>query len=367
MINDYGAYIKEKRRFFHAIPEIAYNEFKTQKHIIEELESLGVEYRVVGTGVIADIFNEKKPSFTIAFRSDIDALPITERGDKPYKSRHEGLMHACGHDGHISLLLGFIKYCAQNRQKLNCNCRFIFQPAEEAQGGALNMIENGALDGVDEIYAVHIDPAIKKGFCGIGQGVSLAGAYEFDISARGESSHCAEKSKGKDALRALMYVIEKTYETADKKVFNDDILFHCGKLCGGSARNIVAENAEANCTLRYFDYNDLDRFLHLINDVISDAAKRWNTEFSINMLCNYIPLENDNGCVNKVKKYIKHCNINRKYVAEDFAFYLREVKGCLIWLGTDDGGCKKLHSPDFDFDESALMQGFNLYKSLVEE
>ena len=340
---DYKEYLINTRRYFHSIPELAYNEYKTQAHIVKELKSLGLNLRTVGTGVIArlDIGKNK----TLAFRSDIDALPITEKGDKPYKSKHEGFMHACGHDGHIANLLAFAKYCSLNPEKLSCNIVFIFQPAEETEGGAINMIENGALDGVDEIYAIHLDPSLKKGIVGVGSGVSMAGAYEFDITAAGESSHCAEKHKGTDALHALMDVVLNTYNDIPEDI-KDDTVFHCGKISGGVARNIVADSAAANCTLRYFEFSRLKTVLDLIDGNIKKAEQVYGAKFNINMLCNYIPLENSERCIEKVKKQIECVPLPWRFTAEDFAFYLKEIDGCLIWLGTDGGEGRKLHSAD---------------------
>ncbi|MDD4003214.1 MAG: M20 family metallopeptidase [Clostridia bacterium] len=363
-ITDYKNYLIKTRRYFHSIPEIAYNEYKTQAQIVKELKNLGLNFRTVGTAVIAKLDIGKNK--TLAFRSDIDALPITEKGEKTYKSKHQGFMHACGHDGHIANLLAFSKYCALNPEKLGCNVVFIFQPAEETEGGAINMIENGALDGVDEIYAIHLDPSLKKGMAGIGSGVSMAGSYVFDITATGESSHCAEKHKGTDALHALIDVITNIYDDIPENI-KDDTVFHCGKISGGVARNIVADSAVANCTLRYFEYSQLETVLNLIDCNIKKAEKIYGAKLCINMLCNYIPLENSGRCIEKVKKYIEITPLPRRFTAEDFAFYLKETEGCLIWIGTDNGEGKKLHSADFDFDESVLLSGLKLFISLAEE
>lgn len=361
---DYLQYITNLRRKFHSFPEIAYNEFKTQEEIINELDKLGIKYKKVGTGVLAKLDNGKQK--TIAFRADIDALPIKEINDVPYKSQNEGVMHACGHDGHIALLLAFIRYCKFNPDKLNANTVFIFQPAEEAEGGAITMIEHGAIDDADEIYAVHVDPSLNEAVAGLKDGVSMAGAYEFDIEIKGDSCHCAEKHLGKDALHALIKIINNTYNSLQDK--KSDTIFHCGKITGGYARNIVADNAISNCTIRYFSEKDLDNILNIINTEMKNAEKQFNVKCGIRLLTNYIPLVNNEYCNKKVKKYIKSVNLPLRYTAEDFAFYLKETKGCIIWLGVGDGKTvKKLHSPDFDFNEQCLLHGLNLYKAIIEE
>jgi hippurate hydrolase len=316
----------------------------------------------VGTGVIARI--ELGKSKTIAFRSDMDALPISENADKLYKSTHQGFMHACGHDGHMALLLAFARYCMFNKDKLACNPVFIFQPAEEGKGGAINMIENGALDGVDEIYAVHLDTSLPEGLGGIGEGVSMAGAYEFDIAAYGRSSHCAKKQIGIDALHAVIDVITKTYNDFPENI-KDSTIFHCGKITGGVARNVVADYAEAHCTIRYFEGNDLKAMLDLMSENIKAAENERGARFEIKMHCNYIPLENDPRCAAKAAKYIKSVGLEPRFEAEDFSFYLKEKPGCLVWVGV--GEDVKLHNPDFDFDEKVLLKGLRLYISLAEE
>lgn len=362
---DYLRYIVDLRRDFHARPEIAYCEFDTQATIIRELEDMGVPYEKVGTGVIARINLGREK--TTAFRADIDALPILEANDVPYRSQNHGLMHACGHDGHTALLLGFAKYCTLNLDKMARNAVFIFQPAEEAQGGAIKMIECGALDGVDEIFAVHVDPALPEGTAGLRSGVSMAGAYEFDIEAVGESSHCAEKQLGKDAIGAIIGAIKGIYDGIPGDL-KGRAIFHCGRVEGGYARNVVADKCAANCTIRYFDEAHLEALLELVGQNLSLAEEKYGVRCSAKLITNYIPLVNNSASVEKVKKYIEHTCFEPKLTAEDFAFFLKKAKGCLIWLGVrGKKGERKLHSPDFDFDESALLCGLEVYKKIIEE
>lgn len=359
---DYLSFITALRRKFHQIPEIAYNEFETQAEIIKELEQIGIKYKRAGTGIIARLNTGKQK--TIAFRADIDALPIEEANDVPYKSKNKGFMHACGHDGHIAMLLAFIHWCKNNPDEMAANAVFIFQPAEEAEGGAITMIEQGALDDVDEIYAIHVDPSLKEGCAGLRAGVSMAGAYEFDIFCEGESCHCAEKRLGKDAVHAIIDITEGIYNS----LTSTESIFHCGKICGGYARNIVADKAVANCTIRYFDEKDLNDILFAAKNEMEKAQTKYGVKCGISLLTNYIPLVNNPDCCEKVKKHINSEELPLRFTAEDFAFYLKEVKGCIIWLGTEGGmGAKKLHSTDFDFEEKALLHGFYLFRSLMVE
>jgi len=360
---DYLQYITDIRRRVHAWPETAFEEFGTQELIAAELERMGVPYQKASTGIIArlDLGREK----TAAFRADIDALPITEASGAPYSSQREGFMHACGHDGHTALLLGFMRYCSLNPDKMARNAVFIFQPAEEGEGGAKKMIEAGALDGVDEIFAVHLDPSLPEGMAGLLAGACMAGAVEFDIEAEGESSHCAEKHLGKDAVAAVIEAISGIYSDIPKEARS---LFHCGKIGGGCARNVVADRCVANCTIRYFEEKELERLLGIVARNLGQAEKKHGTRCETRTVCHYIPVVNSRESVEKVRKYITNTEYEPKFTAEDFAFYLKETKGCLIWLGIKGAkGEKKLHSPDFDFDEKALLHGLEVYKKIIEE
>lgn len=362
---DYLDYLTEMRRALHARPETAYREFSTQELITRELGRMGIPYRKAGTGVIAKVSAGRAKA--IAFRADMDALPIAEENDVPYKSQVPGVMHACGHDGHMALLLAFAAYCSQNPDKMAADAVFIFQPAEEGEGGAVRMIEAGALDGVDEIFAVHLDPLLPEGTAGLRPGAAMAGAYEMDITAEGESSHCAEKHLGRDALAAVIDAVKGAYDAASGEP-GGKILFHCGKIKGGFARNVVANRCAANCTIRYFEEAHLKALLSAIGQETALAKERHGADCRIRQIAHYIPLRNDPGSVEKVKKYIEHIEHKPKFTAEDFAYYLDKVKGCLIWLGVKGRkGERKLHSPHFDFDEKALLFGLELYKKIIEE
>jgi amidohydrolase len=364
-MEDYLEYLTRMRRRFHGRPEIAYHEFATQAAIAAELDGMGIPYQKVGTGLIARIHLGKAKA--IAFRADMDALPIAEGNDVPYKSQIPGMMHACGHDGHMALLLAFAKYCSQNTDKIAADAVFIFQPAEEGEGGAVKMIEAGALDGVGEVFAVHLDPSLPEGVTGLRAGAAMAGAYEMDIVAEGESSHCAEKHLGKDALATMVDVINAAYDAVRKEP-EGKILFHCGRIEGGFARNVVANRCASSCTIRYFEEAHLKALLGLIEAEMALAKERHGAACYIKPIARYIPLKNHPESVEKVKKYIEHIEHPPKFIAEDFAFYLDKVKGCLIWLGVKgQKGERKLHSPDFDFDEKALLFGLNVYKKIIEE
>ena len=348
------------RREFHRRPELAFREFATSERVCAELSALGIPFRTVGTGVIADLDVGAKTRF--AFRSDMDALPIAEQTGAEYASQNEGVMHACGHDGHMALLLGFAKACAEHREGLRRNVRFVFQPAEEGEGGALGMIEGGALEGVDEIYAFHLDPALERGKIGLCEGASMAGDFEFDVLFRGEAAHCAEREKGRDALSAACAFAEALAALPGKS----DALLHAGKLTAGVARNVVAEQAKLECSMRYFAEKERDRLLRLMEFELGYLADKTGVRGEIRKVTEYLPLKNSQGCLDRLKGISDFVLQKKRYLSEDFAFYLARCKGAHAWLGVKKDPQTKLHAADFDFDESCLETGVNLYRKLVE-
>lgn len=354
------AYITRVRRKLHRCPEPAFCEFETQKAVESELAALHIPFREIGTGIVADLDLGKEKR--IAFRADMDALPVTERTGAEYASERPGFMHACGHDGHMALLLGFAKSCAENPSGIGCNLRFVFQPAEEGEGGARNMIAGGALEGVDEIYAVHLDPSLDPGKLGLCYGASMAGDFEFDVNFTGESAHCAEKSKGKDALAAACEFAASLSELVGK----GDSLLHAGKLTAGVARNVVAESAKLECTMRFFEEKERDRLLRLMKFQLGYLSDRYGVKGEIEKVTEYIPLKNARTCVDKLKAASDWVPQKRKYLGEDFAFYLAECKGAHGWLGVRKSPETKLHAADFDFEEQSLLAGLEIYRKLVE-
>ena len=191
-------YLKYVRRSLHKIPELFHQEFLTQKFIVTELDKLKIKYKKIKTAVIAEIEGIDSKTL-LAFRADMDALPITEQNDTDYKSEHIGKMHACGHDGHMAVLLGVAKYFSETKPSVNL--RLIFQPAEECEGGAEMLIENGVLKGVNAIFGLHLSPEYPVGVIATDAGAIFAGACDFHIIFEGTSGHCADYQKHIDAIK----------------------------------------------------------------------------------------------------------------------------------------------------------------------
>lgn len=349
--------VKYYRRELHKLAELAYCEWKTSEFICSQLSEMGIAYRKVGTGVLADI--EGEDGYIIALRADMDALPICENSGVDFTSQNNGVMHACGHDAHMAMLLTAAKLFCEKKPRNSV--RLIFQPAEEGEGGALTMIEGGALEGVSEIYALHVDPELDGGKLASRKGAMMAGTVEFDMDFKGRSCHIARREMGRDALGAAIEYVRDAMKCAGKRV-----RLHYGLLKGGSARNIVAAHAHTEGTLRFFTEEDLVFCENKIDAVAEAVSEKYNVEWEKKVIAKYIPVICDADAFNKVNEICPLCIAEKRFTAEDFAFYLEKKRGALIWLGIKEYENQPLlHSENFVLDETHLQRGVQLYEKLV--
>ena len=348
------------RRALHKMPERSGSEQKTSDFIYAELKSMGYKPKRIATGMICDVRGESSHA-GIALRADIDGLPIVEKADCDYKSEN-GFMHACGHDGHTAMLLHIAKELRE--RKPIKDVRLIFQYGEEGEAGAEKMISGGAIDGVSEIFAFHLCPELEIGKVASCDGAMFAGVVEFDVEIFGKSCHCADKSRGSDALAAAA-----EFATISKGVNSDCInntLFHIGALDGGTARNIVADRALLKCTLRYFDSADTDKLMMRLERMLIDVCNKFGTEHKVIVHAVYPPLVNNPASLSRLRKLADIEECAPKFTAEDFAFYLEKIPGCMCWLGCGDETHRSpLHSDTFGFDEKALEYGVKIYEKLL--
>lgn len=355
-------YLTQTRRKLHALAEISGKEFKTQEFIINELKGFGYSPKTIGTGVYCDVGSGKR---RLALRADIDALPMTENVEATGMERYAacGAMHACGHDGHTANLLNVARILGG---KCDVSLRFIFQFGEEDEGGSLCMIENGVLDGVDEIYALHLCPELEAGKIGYCYGGMFAGCTEFNVFVRGRSSHCAMPQKGADALRAAIDVADAVFACAER----ENLLVNLGKMCGGSARNVIADECESEYTFRFYEQKKSEKAMLETERAALAADDKYGTTHDIKIVAVYPPLVNDALCVDIVRSVAgdKCVPVEPRYTAEDFSYYLQRIAGCMVWLGVKSAGHESpLHSDSFSFDESALLTGTELFLGLIEQ
>lgn len=351
-------YVKTCRRQLHAIPELSECEFETSEYIAKRLTELGLKFTKIHTGMYVDIDGES-PGERIALRCDMDGLPIEEKTDSEFRAKKN--MHACGHDGHMAIVLGTAKWLSEHKPR--CGVRLIFQFGEEGDGGADKMIKAGVLDGVDEIYAFHLCPELEKGKLSSVCGAMFAGTAEFDVEVCGKASHCADREKGADAFVACKMFADEC-ETTEKQ--RTDIRIHIGKAEIGSARNIVADKGRLFCTFRYFDVSSRDSVLSSLSAALTRIDARAGTQSRIAVKAVYPPLVNSAAALKRLKSVANVEDCEPRYTAEDFAFYTEKIDGCMAWLGIkDEKYCSPLHSDTFGFEESALMTGVQTMIKLV--
>jgi amidohydrolase len=387
IVIDIEKYI-QLRRYFHKIPEIGFKEFKTIDYIIQTLETLphfeqlSKVNRVGNTGLFIDIQgkgeNFKSTSQVIALRADIDALPLTEQTGVDYKSTHEGMAHACGHDGHITILIATIEYYITNIDKIpnNFTTRFIFQPAEEGKGGAATMIEGGCLEGVEEIYGLHNVTLFKLGEIGLIEGAIMAGFVLFEITITGTGGHGSTPHKCNSPITIGSLIIQLLNQIPSQQIDSKDrCVVTLGCFQSGEAYNVIPEKAIIRGTIRSLSYENTDNLIKKITDVCEGARSIYHAE-SIKVTFNNkvgdvtINHKNPTEVVNKIAS--KHFSVSSKdlplMASEDFSFYQHKVPGCFFMLGGgDETHDKSIHSPYFDFNDKSISYGVEMFVRIIEE
>ncbi|MGG6295404.1 M20 metallopeptidase family protein [Leptolyngbya sp. AN02str] len=369
------------RRNLHQRPELAFNETLTSAFIVQKLTEWGIEYQaeVAGTGVVATI-QGGRPGQVFAIRADMDALPIQEANEVPYKSQHEGKMHACGHDGHVAIALGAAYYLSQRAEQLPGIIKFIFQPAEEGPGGAKPMIEAGALKNpdVDAIIGLHLWNNMPLGSIGVRSGALMAAVELFDLTIQGKGGHGALPHQTVDSIvvasqivTALQTIVARNVDPVKSAVVTV-ASFHAGK-----ANNVIADSAHLTGTIRYFDPTFTDFFETRFHQIVGGICQAHGATYHLDYHKLYPPVINDEAIANLVRSVaedvletplgvVPEC---QTMGGEDMSFFLQEVPGCYFFLGSanvDKGLAYPHHHPRFDFDETALGMGVEMFIRCVE-
>ena len=288
------------RRDFHQYPELAFNEYRTGDVIAKELRSMGLEpkEKVGKTGVTADLKCGDGP--VIAIRADMDALPIEETSGLDFSSKNKGVMHACGHDGHMAMLLGAAKILSENRNKYNGTVRFIFQPAEEGEGGARYMIDDGCLNGVDEIYGIHVWNYQPVGEVGIKDGPVLAAADMFDIKVRGIGGHGAAPQGTVDTIVVSSHLVQALQTIVSRNTNPlESTVITVGKINGGHNFNVISEEVSMSGTARAYT-KKRKLIKQRMEEVIDGIAKTYNAEIILDYKDGYPPTINHSEPTKKV-------------------------------------------------------------------
>ncbi|MFC4076952.1 M20 metallopeptidase family protein [Salinithrix halophila] len=355
------------RREFHQFPELSFHEEKTPARVAHFLKGLGMKVRegVGGRGVVA-VLDGTKPGKTVALRADMDALPIQDEKSCPYRSRIPGVMHACGHDGHMATLLGLAEVLTGMREAIAGRIVFLFQHAEEViPGGARQMIEDGALEGVDTVYGVHLWTPLPSGVVGLREGALMAAADSFHIDIIGKGGHGGLPHEAIDAVAAASHLVVNLQMIVSRQL--DPLksgVISVGRIQGGSTFNIIAEHCSLEGTVRTFD----PKLRQYIQERIGEVAEQ--TCLMVGARCDYEygwgypPVINDRTEAHRMAEVARSLLGNEQVwgilpvmAGEDFAYYLQQKPGafCLVGAGNREKGfVYPHHHPQFDFDEQAM-------------
>ena len=364
------------RHHFHENPELAYEEVNTSKKVVSLLKQFGIskiEEGIGKTGVVAVLENGKGKS--IGLRADMDALPIHEENQgRKYKSKNIGKMHACGHDGHTTMLLGAAKYLAETRN-FKGKVVLIFQPAEEGFAGAKAMIKDGLLQKypIDEIYGMHNMPGLEKGVLAIESGPRLAAADNFEVEIVGKGAHGAMPSNSIDPIVCSASIIQNIQSIVSRNSDpKETLVITVASINSGKANNVIPKTAKLTGTVRYYD-NEIGklakkRFLDIVNSTSHAFGAKAIIDFHKGYPATVNHQEQSIFAYNIAKKVIglKASNHQKPMMgSEDFSYFLNKVPGCFAWIG--NGNSASLHNPKYDFNDDVLSIGSSFLASLAEE
>lgn len=381
------------RHDFHQNPELSNREFKTAEKIAKHLKALGLEVQtgVAHTGVVG-ILKGSQPGKVVGLRADIDALPVIERNDLPFKSnvtseflgQKVGVMHACGHDTHTAILMGVAEILVKHKDNIKGTVKFIFQPAEEGpppgeEGGALLMVKEGVLKNpdVDAIFGLHINSQTPVGTIRYKSGGTMAAAQTFTIKVAGKQSHGSQPWSGIDPILISAKIIDglQTIISRETNLTNEAAVITVGKITSGVRANIIPESAEMIGTIRTLDYGMKDQINRRMKEMVADIAKAYGGQASCEILDATDITYNDPDLVAAMLPTLQRVAgsenvLNSKAVtgAEDFSYFQREVPGFYFFLGGMTPGNTTPyphHTPDFLIDDAGMLLGVKAMTQLT--
>jgi len=376
LVKKYEDQIIAWRREFHENPELSWNEVRTGERIHEELSKMNIEVkRIAKTGVLG-VLKSSKPGKTVALRADMDALPIKEANDVLYKSKNEGVMHACGHDGHIAMLLGAAKILSQMQNEIEGTVKFIFQPAEEIAQGAKKMIHEGAINGVDAILAIHLWADLATGKISLEPGPRMASMDLFKITIKGKGGHGSMPHQGVDAIVAASAVVMNLQSIVSREIGpQEPAVVTIGKFNGGENFNVLCEKVSMEGTTRSFNPQVRDKFPSMIERITKKTAEAFRAKGESEYFLGSPPVIN-NSQISKIASQAVINNFGEGSViklekvtgGEDFALYAQKVPGVMAFVGTrneNKGVMYPHHNKNFNIDEDALTIGTTLYSQFA--
>ncbi len=382
----FHAELQSIRRDIHAHPELRFEEKRTSELVAAKLTEWGIPVirGMGGTGIVGVIKNGDSAR-SIGLRADMDALPMQEINRFPHASRHEGIMHGCGHDGHTAMLLGAAYYLSRHRQ-FDGTVYLIFQPAEEGGGGAKRMMDDELFEKcpMDAVFGMHNWPGTAAGTFGVTSGPMMASSNEFEVVVRGKGAHAAQPYKGIDPIMVAVQIAQswQTIITRNRNPLDAAVL-SITQIHAGSATNVIPDEATLTGTVRTFTLPVLDLIEQRMRAIAEHTAAAFDAQIDFRFLRNYPPL------INHVRETEFAIDVMRSVVgadkvdthaeptmgAEDFAYMLQEKPGCYVFLGNGDGthrhaghglGPCNLHNPSYDFNDDLLPVGATYWVRLAE-
>ena len=377
-IADYQEELTVWRRYLHQNPELGFEEFKTSDFVANKLEDMGLSVHrgLAGTGVVGTLVSGDGTGGSIALRADMDALPLQEKGPIAHRSETPGKMHACGHDGHTTMLLGAAKYLSET-QNFKGTVQFVFQPAEEGKGGGEKMIEDGLfkLFPADEVYGMHNMPGIRVGEFAVAPGPMMAARDNFEILVQGRGSHAAMPHQGVDPVVVGSHIV-LALQTITSRNINpqESLVVSVTQFHAGEAFNIIPDTVTLKGTCRVFN-SELqetlpDRIQQIVDGVSSTFGANSELTYHKGYPATINAVSQTNFCADVAKEISgSEDGVDLKPTpsmgAEDFSYMLQERPGCYIWAGNGDSA--GLHHPEYDFNDQLLVVGASYWSRLVEQ
>ena len=363
------------RRHLHQNPELGRDCYKTAEYIQERLKEFGITEIHTGyasTGIVA-IIEGQTSGRTIGLRADMDALPITENTGMPYSSKNEGVMHACGHDGHTTMLLGAARYLSETRN-FSGRAALIFQPDEEATGGAEAMVEEGILEefNIEEVYALHNTPSHDVGVMYTRPGPIMAGADSFTVEIQGKGGHAAYPHEVKDPIVAAISIAQSFQTIVSRNnIPSDDLVISITQVHSGTTDNVVPEIAYLNGTVRTFDLSVQEMVIKRMEKIISGLAMSFEVNAKLNYQKGYPPTINHEEATNFAIGVAEDVcgsdqvltSVSKEMGAEDFSYMLQKRPGAYLFMGIGEGA--GLHNPNYDFNDAAAPVGASFFARLI--
>jgi amidohydrolase len=366
------------RRHFHMYPELSGSEKETASYIARLLNDFGLEIEIYTGGCgVAGRLKTNRPGPGIAFRADIDALPVMDEKNVSYRSKVDGVCHACGHDGHTAILLGAAKALSQMRSKLNGEITFIFQPSEEMlPGGALEMIQGGCLKGIDKIFGLHVNNSMNVGQISTTAGPMMASSDFFNLEIRGRGGHGAIPETTIDSIVISAQIINQFQAIISRMISPlEPSVLTVGSIHGGATNNVIADKVKLKGTVRCFNNETAEKIKKNMRALLDGTCKAYGSEYDLDFEIGFPPLTNSETetkeLIQAAKKVIPETEIliqNKVMLGEDFGRYLEHVPGCYFFVGSKNSAADfyfSNHHPQFDIDEKALEIGAEIFVQLA--